>query len=380
MKTFTKLPFNPPTFILGIFTYSFSIFNPINAQTVITTVFADNFEVTDTRTELSPGGVPETTYSITKDVLTGTSPADPYLSTGRLRIANRKDGSGRLYVNGGLSDYANPFSPKLQETNADSLMWTFNIRNNSSTSYLGFDENQRALAVVLAATESDFNKASGYAMLYYGTNSTDTENDPIVRSWRIAKFTDGLYQNANIENIVERSTSMTTSTTGYYSIKIVYIPSTDTWKLYTRLDTSNSAGPFKDPITDPSVYTFVGQNIDATFTDTTMTHFGFFLNYVGTGDYIQFYDNFEVRSFKYDVRTSLNTPNHKKNYNATIYNNVLTVQAKESTAMLYDSKGILIKQVTVNGISEFNIPVKGLYILCVVTPEGVVSKEKLINL
>lgn len=380
MRTFTKLFPTLRPFILGLFTYLFFILNPVSAQTVITSVFADNFDVTDTRTELNPGGIPETTYSIAKDVLTGTSPADPYLSTGRLRVANRKDGSGRLYVTGDLSDYANPFSPKLQETNADSLMWTFNIRNNSSVSYLGFDDNQRALAVILTATESDLSKASGYAMLYYGTSASDTENDPIIRSWRIAKFTDGLYQNTNIENIVERSTSMTTSTTGYYSIKIVYIPSTDMWKLYTRLDTSNSAGPFKDPITDPSAYAFVGQNIDATFTDTTMTHFGFFLNYVGTGDYIQFYDNFELRSFKYDFGTSINTTNLKKNYTTTFLNNVLTVHAEKSTAILYDSKGVLIKQVSVNGISEFNIPDKGLYILCVISPEGVVSKEKLINM
>lgn len=321
--------------------------------TIQDAVFTDDFE----RTDFYKGGTPETNYNFTKQVISGSSPSDPSVSYTadhgtRLRIPNRKDGVGRVWVSGELSAYLPPFKRRLKDIEADSVVWTYNIRNNSSTEYAGFDDSQRAIATVIVATGSDFSQASGYAVAYGGLDYS--------KRFRLVKFTDGLDSNTKVEHILSSFGEMTTSLTGYYSIKISYTPETNTWRLYVRLD--SSSGTYLDPITDSKAYTYIGSAVDDTYTNTIMSNFGFFLNYFGSGDYIQFYDNFTVRVFRTDTGTNLNK-NQNDAYKIWNFKGGVAVEANNVLATLYDTRGVIIASKKISNIDKFESMSPGIYIL-----------------
>ncbi len=334
-------------------------------------VFFDDFE----RGSISVGGYPMTYYNISKKVISGTSPADPEISVtsdhgGRLRIPNRKGegNAARVWVTGELASYSSPFKNKLNEIDADSVVWTYNIRNNSSTEYLGFDDNQRAIATILVATGSDLSTASGYAITYGGTGS--------AKRYRLVKFTGGLDANAKVQTIIAMGSDLA-SNTGYFSIKATYIPATNTWKLHRRLDASSSTGTYKNPITDTSVYTRIGEAVDNTFTTTAMSHFGFLLNYIGTGDYIQFYDNYAVRVFGGNS-SGIKYNTYSDFYKIRSMKNRISIEANDAVAILYDARGMIIGTRNIKGSGSFESIQQGLYILRIESNEGISDIRKVV--
>ena len=120
-----------------------------------TTVFSDNFN----RVDISPGGSPEVTYTTT---VTGT--AVPIIQDGDLlRLPNVSGENARSQVTAGLAGYSSPFNSKLNNIEADSLVWRFNVRQNYNGRLTDLMMLLAGELVVLVASSSDLS-VDGYAI------------------------------------------------------------------------------------------------------------------------------------------------------------------------------------------------------------------------
>jgi len=332
------------------------------AQTVETTVFSDDFGGDN----LS-GGTPKTTYSIVKYRITGDEPADPNTTStpGQLRIPNKKatGASGVNSVVGDLSVYLSPFATKLNEINSDSVVWTFNMRQNYNGGLSGFNEGQRGVATVLVADNTDLSIANGYAVVNGGES-------PVAKRYRLVKFTGGLYSNDKIVGLINGQNLG--DNREYMSIRVVYLPASNTWKLYDRYD----VGAFTDPST--GTFTYAGNIVDAAHTDKEMISFGFANNYTGNVDIITWTDNFTVKTYKTDLGTSVEAYKNKSFYKATIVDGGIKIEAEKAKATLYDSKGQILKSFHVLNSAKVDINKQGLFILKMESENGETYAEKLI--
>ncbi len=337
----------------------------IFAQTAETTVFADDFGGDN----LS-GGAPTTTYTIFKTVGAGDDPADPNTTTtaGLLRIGNRKGTGffGRNGVTGVLSTYIAPFTSKISEIVADSLVWTFNMRQNYNSTLSGFGDSQNGVAAILVADNANVSLANGYAILYGGDG---------VKRYRLVKFVNGLYSNDNITNLVIGQTSPTDGR-DYMSFRVVYVPATNLWRFYDRFDGPNTGGAFANPA--EGTMTLSGTTVNSDITNTLMTNFGFFQSYYGNIDKVMWVDNYTVKAYKTDVSTSIGTNVDQNFYKATIVDGGIKIDAKNAKATLYDSKGALIKSIRVTGSGNINVIKRGLFILKMQSENGETKTERLI--
>lgn len=247
------------------------------AQTAVgNIVFSDDFEGAN----LS-GGTPATTYTLLKQTISGTTPADAKYNSGKMRVATPKTSITRNGVFGDLSVFSAPFTPKLSEIDADSVVWTFNMRTNRS--YIaGFDDGNYGMATVLLADAANYASANGYAVISRGASGT--------RSFRLAKFTNGLNADAKFTDIID---GFPGDANIHPSIRVTYIKSTNTWKLYGRDDGTAVANPAQGTLT------FYGSAVDDTFVNTPMSYFGFFMNSKSfSTDTNMDVDNFTVRTYQ----------------------------------------------------------------------------------
>lgn len=249
----------------------------IVAQTAVgTIVFSDDFEGVN----LS-GGSPPTSYSLLKQTISGDTPEDAKYYSGKMRVTAPKTSVTRNGVFGNLSVYASPFAPKLSEIDADSVVWTFNMRANRN--YVsGFDEGSFGIATVLLSDAIDYSSANGYAVICRGTSGT--------RSFRLAKFTNGLDADAKFVDIID---GLPGDANIYPSIRVTYIKNSNTWKFYGRSDGTAFANPAQGEMT------FLGSAVDDTYVNTSMSFFGFFINCKSfTGNTNLDIDNFTVQTFQ----------------------------------------------------------------------------------
>lgn len=337
----------------------------IFAQTVETTVFSDDFGGDN----LS-GGVPATTYTIFKTVGAGDDPTDPNTTTtpGLLRIGNRKGTGyfGRNGVTGILSTYAAPFTGKLSEIVADSLVWVFNMRQNYNSTLSGFGDSQNGVAAILVADNATVSLANGYAVLYGGDG---------VKRYRLVKFANGLYSNDGITNLVIGQTSPTDGRE-YMSFRVVYVPESNLWRFYDRFDGPNTGGAFANPA--EGTLTLNGTTINSDFTNTSMTNFGFFQSYSGNIDKIMWADNYTVKTYKTEISTSVEAYKNNSFYKATIVDGGIKIEAENAKATLYDSKGQILKSFHVLNSAKVDINKQGLFILKMESENGRTYAEKLI--
>lgn len=346
------------------------LINTISSQSlVINTFFHDDFEGGNLL-----GGSPGTTYSIVKVVGVGADPIDPNTTStaGTLRIPNRKETGayGRNIIVGGLSHISSPYTSKLSDLDVDSIAWTFNMRQNYEWAMDGFNDIQKGLAVIFLASGSDFSSASGYAIVN-GNNGTDAER----YRYRLVKFTGGLFNNNNITTIANGQTFADRQVNrSYMSIRVVFIPESNTWRFYDRIDGPNSGGSFADP--DSGIFDHIATGVDNTHINTDMTHFGFMLNYSGNVDLITWYDNFKIKTYQTDFGTRASTLHTNEFIETTTQGNTVFIESKNSKIYLYDNKGSLINQLYINGSSSISIKNKGLYILRAISPEGEIKNKK----
>jgi predicted secreted Zn-dependent protease len=247
-------------------------------------VFSDDFNRGVVVSPISNGGTPVMTWT------TGSSSATPGVSTTNLTAgtdyaANIYSSAvaGITYFTGPLSTYSSPFTPTLS-SNTGNITWTFNMRSNRTSALAGFGGTTYGAAVVLGMTDANPTLATtnGYAVILI----KGTTNNSI----KLVRFAGG-FLTANLTTIIGPSADLA-GMTNFASVKVVYVPSTNTWSLFVRDDGGTT------PI-DPTTGTLiqVGTNtVNNTYTSTLLTHCGFLFSHSTATPTSNkgIYDNFKV--------------------------------------------------------------------------------------
>lgn len=243
----------------------------LQAQTIPVVVFNDDFNRSASNYTL--GGTPIMDWVVVKndpDVyvgtwsITGSVTGDRVFQIFNSNTEANTGTAGKSYVTGSLSAFSEPFHTTLNQNDGD-VIWTFNLRSNkSSLNSFKTGNSNYASAVVLAANGSDLLIADGYAV----TLMKGTLNNAV----RLVRFQQGLGSNAGISTIIGPAPDAT----NYVSVKVVYSPPTNSWKLFVR-DDGSSSQPMNPMYGE--FYQVEDEVVDDTFTDVTMTHCGFFYNH-----------------------------------------------------------------------------------------------------
>ena len=121
--------------------------------------------------------------------------------------------------------------------NTGNITWAWNMHPNRS-GLSGFDSLTAGwnygIGFVLGTTSANITIGNGYAVVI-GQTSTD----PI----RLVRYTNGLDANVNITNIIASGT--TYAGTEYFSIRVVFNPTTDAWSLF--VESNGVSYPRADP-------------------------------------------------------------------------------------------------------------------------------------
>ncbi len=254
--------------ILALLAVSFSIM----AQT---TVFVDDFN----RTTFSSGGTPLMSYySYGSAVVMQTNTS--------LRLNSVASTVGNVYVYGATGTFSQPFNNVLS-SNVGTVEWTFNSRYGRTSTPAGLASGEYGYAVVLAGTDAAFHNAgNGYAIVYGNANSPD----PI----RLVKYTGGLQ--GTLTDIIVTASANLAVIQNYASVRVKYIPSTNSWSLYVRDDgTSAWVDVLTTPVPDGSQYGTTVVDNTYTATGNNMTNFGFFWSFGSSGStQNSTFDNFKV--------------------------------------------------------------------------------------
>lgn len=345
------------TFFLSTFLVFSTVFGIMAQSVVVTTVFEDDFD----RADVTPGGTPEVTYTVTA---TGT--AIPIIESNRLRLPNVSGENARTQVMASISAYSSPFNPKLESIDADSVVWALNMRQNYKGRLTGIDNAaSRGIATVLVASSTDLSTANGYAIVNGGAA-------PI--NYRLVKFSNGLTTADNITVIQEGQTLP--DNREFMSIKVVFIPSTKTWKLYDRIDGPASGGTFADPLDETTSYTLAGAVVDDTHTNTSMSAFGFTHKYSASTSFVFWIDNFSVNT--YEIATGINTNQTGNLFKWTYTPEGISVQAKSALVSLFDITGSVVQSLAINEQGSIVVNRKGVYFLRIELPNNKISVEKIL--
>jgi hypothetical protein len=328
----------------------------INAQI---TVFTDDFN----RTDVSPGGNPSLTYTVTNS----GSGTNAYIDAGiRLRLTGAASGgtAGQQFVTAPLSGFAVPFKTKLTENTSDSLVWTFNVRYNYNGNLSGFNSGNRGFAVILLADNADMTTANGYAVVNGGES-------PTIGRYRLVKFTGGLNNNTHITALVNGQTFA--SVRDYISLKVKYIPATGTWSFYDRSDGSTD---WADP-TGNTGYVSEGTSTDDTYTSTAMSGFGFTQCYPASAtSFVSYFDNYQLAAYM-AIPTGMSalTNNH---YALSKMAGGFVIASDNADVTVYDLTGNALQTKHVEGKTVVTTG-KGLFLIHIQTPYGIKVIKQLID-
>lgn len=336
-----------------------------------TTVFSDDFERSDLKSDAP------ISYTFEKIVSVGAEADDPAVTAaGLLRLPNKKatGASGRNIIIADIATYTAPFNNKIADIDADSIVWAFNMRHIYDWSLDGFNDGQKGIATILLADGADLSTANGYAVVN-GNNSAS--NDEHRYRYRLVKFTNGIHNNANIETIVNGETVGDRQINrSFMSFRVVFEIATNTWKFYTRVDGPNSGGAFANP--QEGDFDYMYEAVDATFVNTAMTHFGFVNNYSGNVDFISFFDNYSLATYKTDVASSNAADIESDFYNITVKGNEIQIESENAVASLYHIDGTLRSSRAISGVSSIMVDSSGTYILKIESNDGQRAIEKLL--
>ncbi len=228
--------------------------------------------------------------SLVENRYTFTSPGDKIaVNNGVLQMNCPKDKSKAQNI--AVAEYGLAEDTKLNEMEADSLVWVFNVRQNFNQTMTGFDSNARGYAVMLIADGNDLTTANGYAVVLGGNSKAQC---------RLAKVTGGLLGNSHIEDVIagqEIGTSTGNDYRQWFTIRIVYVPATKTWKMQETSVPQQTGAAFIAP-KDVETWTEDGSAEEDSFGATLLKYFGFYHNYNGSQTFNVFFDNFTLSSYK----------------------------------------------------------------------------------
>lgn len=233
------------------------LFHQGSTQTI---VFEDDFSTNQNATYTTAGQIGASSWYISRS---GVDWGGRRNTNSQLELAN--DVGATANVNGwsfayaDMSSFASPYNTTLN-LNSGLITWTFNIRQ-ARTDPAGFGAGSYGAAFILAGSSTTTNNTgSGYGIAYGQSGTTD----PI----RLIKYANGL--SGTLTNIIVSNTAgLTDFGAEYISVKVTFLPSTNTWELFLRSDGSSS-------FADPTSGTLVSQG---TATDNTNT--GISLSYIG---------------------------------------------------------------------------------------------------
>lgn len=337
----------------------FSLFFIINTNHAQTTVYSNDFGVAENPLASLNAGTPAVTFTnvTSGDGIVKTNIFPTGSNNYALQITNNASTAGRTYTYGGLTTFNDPFQETLS-LNTNFIIWTFNIRTSRGATSTGFDgasSNNYGTAVVLCSTSSDFLASNGYAV----TLTRGTDKNAV----RLVKFTGGLSANTNITTMIGPSPESLSSYTDYYSVKVIYSPTTNKWQLFSRIDGTSIVDPESGTLTQVGTET-----VDDTYTNTAMSYFGFLFNHQTTTNYYAVYDNFKVVATP-NPTTELRFGSQINPIVKSIVGG-FSVSAKNASVKVLDTTGKVLASRKINGTYDFTTATKGLYILHITTPNG----------
>ena len=196
--------------------------------------------------------------------------------------------NGKPHLTAAFSDIASGLNTASLTSNTKLVTWTVNMRvskkmSSSSNTYL---DGSDYLAVVLCSSSPNIidgtvSGSVGYALILQ--RSLDNAAVPALNpgAVRLVKFQNGIGASVATGSIVSAAllttpalnagASATAAAPNNVSIKVEYNADFDSWTMYYREDPI--AGGFADPAVGS--LTKIGSVVDATYTSTAMTHFGY---------------------------------------------------------------------------------------------------------
>jgi hypothetical protein len=259
--------------------------------------------------------------------------------------------AGRPNLTAPFTSVAPGLNPILTN-NTNLITWSVNMRVSRamSSSSNTYSDNSYYLAVVLCSSNADLisgtnSNTDGYALILQRSLDNPTSINP--GAVRLVKFHNGIGSSAAGSSVSAALLSTPALNSGAVasatapnnvSIKVVYNPNFDSWQLFYRED------PTTAPITfaDPSIGTFTSAGtavVDATYTSTPMTHFGFLGSFsTSTSASNQFQlDNFKIQLDTPPAYTPPPTVEKRQAFNSTINPTVANLIATGTNVKWYSS-------------------------------------------
>jgi trimeric autotransporter adhesin len=261
-----------------VLTLVISGFSNLNAQ--IATVFNEDFATSaGSFYTLAPGPIgTSTTWNLSRS---GTD-FGAGITSGRMILGNDGSAAGNFsgwalgYTN--TSNFTTPYNTTLNSNTGD-ITWTFNVRQPQANPS-GFTSGNYGVAFILAGTSGTTNSiGTGYAVTLGNSGKTD----PL----RLVSYSAGLQTSTTI--ITSNTSGLSDFGNPYLSVKVVYTPSTNTWKLYVR----NDGTVFLDP--NSGSLTLQGSpTVNNTYTGAVLPIMGGFWNASTKVNQSALFDNVKV--------------------------------------------------------------------------------------
>ncbi len=260
-------------------------------------------------------GVPSGTYVTAFSGTTVTMSAAATTTNSNTLVSFINNGSnqsnGSVFTSASTSVYSSPFTNVLSNTVGD-VIWNFTMKTNRSTAFsnnsLPWTGNKFGAATIIGCTNSIFSGAgagNGYAVVMQKGTTANT--------LKLIRFVGGLLGTQTV--LATSSGDFMTSNTEYVSVKVVFSPAGNTWKLFAREDATTMNTDFT------TVTSQLGSTIqDSTYTrsSTPLTNFGFFWIYGNNSTYSSnnysssntiYFDNYNVFVDKSNYTLSTNSLN-----------------------------------------------------------------------
>ncbi|WPR71565.1 T9SS type A sorting domain-containing protein [Flavobacterium sp. NG2] len=241
-------------------------------------------------TSTVPASPSQAVYTrITNPAATSATAANVALNStdGYLYMPQTASGNGKIFQSTPIPTGLNP----ILTNNTGDITWTFNVRtSNNSVTASTFNDNGRFFGVILGANSTNAftsgSTQSGYAVVI-NKSTTDANYNAI----KLVKMENGFVSGTTGVTTLLESPAVTANN-NFYSVKVVYDPNNDNFKMYYRND---GASAWTNAATD-SGYTQVGAEAgitETTFVSTTMVTQGVFSGNSATGSGF-FFDNMKI--------------------------------------------------------------------------------------
>ena len=282
-------------------------------------VLLDNFNRANSTTLGStPTGSTSLLWSETETVASGLQILSNQLQAGSTTV-----GREVALVNlSGLSSY-----PTTLSNSVVTVQWAFNFRN-TRTDPSGFDAGNFGIAFILGMSTSNYTTGDGYAVVIGESGNSN----PL----RLVHFTGGLDANANVTNIISGGNYGAE----YISVRVTYVPSTNTWCLFAESNTS--AFPQITPgLTSTQISTSV---VNSTYTGTALNYLGVLWNHNTASGDNAFFDDIYISDPGGVLPVQLNS------FNSGVVKNTVTLNW--STSSEINNAGFEVEKIQ---SSEFRI-------------------------